>query len=87
MGRRRELQEMDRFSQSRQRRGTITPRGHRLLDDHARRQVSEYTALGRRKISRGNAPRWSSLTGWAWLVIGAGACIVLVVVTVIVLGR
>jgi hypothetical protein len=86
MSRRGELRDIGRYRDARIRGGT-TRRAHRSLDDRARRQVSEYTRLGRRKMSGGQGPAWSSLTGWAWLFIGAGVCVVLVVVTVLVLDR
>jgi hypothetical protein len=85
MGHRHEVRDIGRYRQARIR-GDTTRRAHRSLDDRARRQVSEYTRLERRKLSGGAAPAWSSLTGWAWLMIGAGVCIALVVLTIIVLG-
>jgi hypothetical protein len=86
MGHRDEVRDIGRYRQARIR-GDTTRRAHRSLDDRARRQVSEYTRLERRRLSGGNGPIWSSLTGWAWLLVGAGACIALVLVTIVALGR
>jgi hypothetical protein len=85
MGHRDEVRDIGRYRQARIR-GDTTRRAHRSLDDRARRQVSEYTRLERRKLSEGTALAWSSLTGWAWLMIGVGVCIALVLLTIIVLG-
>ena len=76
MGRRRELNEIDRYNAMRT--NNRTRHSQRSLTDHARRQVSEYTRLEKRPLARGKSS-WSSLTGLAWLMI-AGCVLVVGVV-------
>ena len=85
MGRRRELDEIDRYNAIRTRGRT----GHsqRSLSGHARRQVSEYTRLERRPRMRGSSPSWSSLTGLGWLLVTGSILGVLVILALVVLMR
>jgi hypothetical protein len=85
MGRRRELNEIDRYNAIRA--NGRTGHSQRSLSDHARRQVSEYTRLERRPRMRGGAPSWSSLTGLGWLLIAGSILGVLVIVALLVLTR
>jgi hypothetical protein len=85
MGRRRELDEIDRYNAVRTH--GRTRHSQRSLSSHARRQVSEYTRLERRKMRRSGSPSWSSLTGLGWLIVGGGIIGALIVVALIVATR
>jgi hypothetical protein len=84
MGRRRELNEIDRYNASRT--NNRARHSQRSLNDHARRQVSEYTRLEKRPLARGNSS-WSSLTGLAWLIIAGCVLIVLAILLAAVMLR
>jgi hypothetical protein len=85
MGRRRELDEIDRYNAIHAH--GRTRHSQRSLSSHARRQVSVYTRLERRKTRRSGTPSWSSLTGLGWLIIAGGIIGVLIVLALIVATR
>jgi hypothetical protein len=84
MGRRRELNEIDRYNATRT--NNRTRHSQRSLNDHARRQVSEYTRLEKRPLARGKSSS-SSLTGLAWLIIAGCILVVLAILLVVVVLR